>query len=41
MATQSREKQFAMDWIEANRQRLSDFSTQIWHYAEPAWREYR
>jgi aminobenzoyl-glutamate utilization protein B len=41
MATRSREKQFAIDWIEANRQRLSDFSMQIWHHAEPAWREYK
>ena len=41
MATRSREKQYAMDWIEANRQRLSDFDLQIWGYAEPAWREYK
>jgi aminobenzoyl-glutamate utilization protein B len=34
-------KQYAMDWIEENRQRLSDFDMQIWHYAEPAWREYK
>ncbi len=34
-------KQFAHDWIDQNRQRLSDFDLEIWRYAEPAWREYR
>jgi len=34
-------KQYAMDWIEQNRQRLSDFDIEIWKYAEPAWREYK
>ena len=34
-------KQFALDWIEQNRQRLSEFDLEIWRYAEPAWREYR
>ncbi|MCO5176903.1 MAG: hypothetical protein M9890_08055 [Thermomicrobiales bacterium] len=34
-------KQYAMDWIEQNRQRLSDFDIEIWNYAEPAWREYK
>lgn len=41
MAEQYAEKQFAVDWIEANRARLSDFDLQIWSYHEPAWREYR
>ncbi|MGN6812720.1 MAG: M20/M25/M40 family metallo-hydrolase [Thermomicrobiales bacterium] len=41
MVTRSREKQFALDWIEANRARLSEFDLEIWRYAEPAWREYR
>ena len=41
MASVSREKQFALDWIERNRQRLSDFDLEIWRYAEPAWREYK
>jgi aminobenzoyl-glutamate utilization protein B len=35
------EKTFAHDWIEQNRQRLSDFDMQIWGYHEPAWREYK
>src|SRR5687767_4176759 len=34
-------KQFAHDWIDQNRQRLSDFDLEIWRYAEPAWRKYR
>ncbi|MEZ4506627.1 MAG: hypothetical protein R2848_12470 [Thermomicrobiales bacterium] len=34
-------KQFAFDWLDQNRQRLSDFDLEIWGYAEPAWREYK
>jgi len=34
-------KQTALEWIEANRQRLSSFHHRIWEHAEPAWREYR
>ena len=34
-------KRFALDWIERNRARFSDFNLQIWNLAEPAWREYR
>ena len=34
-------KRFALDWIERNRARFSDFNLQIWHLAEPAWREYK
>ena len=30
----------ALDWIEANRARLSAFNARIWAHAEPAWREY-
>jgi aminobenzoyl-glutamate utilization protein B len=41
MTTRSREKQFALDWIDANRTRLSDLDLEIWRYAEPAWREYK
>ncbi len=37
----SREKQTAVDWVEDNRKRLSDFDKMIWHYAEPALREYK
>src|SRR5215216_268252 len=35
------EKRTAWEWIEASRGRLSDFHQEIWHYTEPAWREYR
>ncbi|WP_016856016.1 hypothetical protein [Halomonas smyrnensis] len=34
-------KDTARGWIEAHRQALSDWHQRIWHYAEPAWREYR
>lgn len=41
MATHNAAKQSALDWVDANRPRLSDFDLEIWRYAEPAWREYR
>lgn len=41
MTARSAEKGTALEWIEANRQRLSDFDLEIWRYAEPAWREYK
>ena len=31
----------ALDWITANETRMSAFNERIWHFAEPAWREYR
>ncbi len=34
-------KQTAIDWIDQNRERLSEFDLEIWGYAEPAWREYK
>lgn len=34
-------KQSALAWLDEQRPRLSDFNSQIWRYAEPAWREYR
>ena len=34
-------KRFALDWVDQNSPRLSDFCAEIWRYAEPAWREYR
>ena len=34
-------QQSALDWIEENRARLSEFNRRIWGYAEPAWREYK
>ena len=41
MPNTSPEKARAIQWIDDNRQSLSDFHRQIWDYAEPAWREYR
>jgi aminobenzoyl-glutamate utilization protein B len=35
------EKKTVFDWIAANEKRLSDFHQEIWHYAEPAFREYK
>ncbi|WP_409285517.1 amidohydrolase [Pseudomonas protegens] len=37
----SRYKAFALDWVERHRQQLSDWHQIIWHYAEPAFREYK
>ena len=34
-------EQHAFDWIDRNRQNLSDWHQIIWHLAEPAWREYK
>lgn len=34
-------KNFALNWIEENKQTLSDWHQVIWHYAEPAFREYK
>ena len=41
MAKVYAEKTSALEWIDANRDRFSDFHTEIWNYAEPAYREYR
>jgi aminobenzoyl-glutamate utilization protein B len=41
MTTHYDAKQFALDWIDHQSQRLSDFDLEIWRYAEPAWREYK
>ena len=35
------QKKFALDWVDHNRQQLSDWHQIIWHYAEPAFREYK
>ncbi|MFQ6053307.1 MAG: amidohydrolase [Candidatus Bathyarchaeia archaeon] len=35
------EKRSVFDWIDDNRRRISEFHQEIWHYAEPAFREYR
>lgn len=34
-------KQVALAWIDGHTAELSRWHTQIWNYAEPAWREYR
>ncbi|MCW4050338.1 MAG: amidohydrolase, partial [Candidatus Bathyarchaeota archaeon] len=34
-------KKTAFKWIEDNAERISDFHTRIWNYAEPAFREYK
>jgi aminobenzoyl-glutamate utilization protein B len=36
-----KEKQTALDFVDENRQWLSDFHMEIWNLAEPAFREYR
>ncbi|MCI0408064.1 MAG: amidohydrolase, partial [Acidobacteria bacterium] len=41
MEVVSKEKRTALDWVEANKKRLSDFHQEIWRYAETAFREYR
>jgi aminobenzoyl-glutamate utilization protein B len=41
MTATSDTKQTALEWVDANRQRLSRFHAGIWEHAEPAWREYR
>ena len=41
MTNTSAEKQTSLDWIETNRQWMSDFHLEIWDYAETAWREYK
>ncbi|MCZ7658157.1 MAG: amidohydrolase [Xanthobacteraceae bacterium] len=41
MTEHTTEKHFALEYLESNRQRFSDFDMEIWRYAEPAWREYR
>ncbi len=41
MSKIQREKQTALEYVDENRQWLSDFHMEIWRYAEPAFREYR
>lgn len=37
----AKEKQTALEWVDANRKRLSRFHQEIWNYAETAFREYK
>ena len=39
--TRSREKQFAIDYLDEDRDRISAFHKEIWDYHEPAWREFQ
>ena len=41
MASVTDLKRSAIEWVDENHQRLSDFHLEIWNYAESAWREYR
>jgi len=41
MSRTEQAKTFARNWVEQNRKRLSDWHQTIWHYAEPAFREYK
>jgi len=41
MASLTDQKKSAIEWVDENHQRLSDFHLEIWNYAESAWREYR
>src|SRR5699024_7963750 len=34
-------KKYALDWIDNNYKRLSKYHSELWHFAEPAWREYK
>lgn len=34
-------KETAREWVKDNLEKLLDWHTEIWEYAEPAWREYR
>src|SRR5882724_8565851 len=34
-------KTVAFDWVNENRRALSDWNQVIWHFAEPALREYK
>ncbi len=35
------QKQFVLDWVESRAKELSDWHQTIWHFAEPAFREYK
>ena len=37
----SKQKQFALEWLDERRRRFSDWHLKIWNFAEPAWREYK
>jgi len=37
----TKEKKTVFDWVAENEKKMSDFHQKIWHYAEPAFREYK
>ncbi len=41
MRTLPAPKQDLLDWVDAHAGELSEWTSTIWHFAEPAWREYR
>src|SRR5271163_2154203 len=41
MVTITSPKRHALEWIDEQTRRFSDFHQRIWNYAEPAWREYK
>jgi len=41
MISISKEKKSALEFVDENKQWLSDFHKEIWEYAEPAFREYK
>ena len=41
MSKIQKEKQTALDYLDQNKEWLSDFHMEIWNYAEPAFREYK
>jgi len=41
MLEATKQKQFALEWLDERARRFSDWHLKIWNYAEPAWREYK
>ena len=41
MSAAESQKQFVLDWVESHAKELSDWHQVIWHFAEPAFREYK
>src|SRR6516165_2081752 len=37
----TQQKRFALEWIDEQSHRFSEWNLKIWEYAEPAWREYK
>lgn len=41
MSERSEPKQSVLQWVEAHKADLSEWTSTIWHYGETAWREYK